>query len=808
MTKKFLRKVLSILLAAAFVITSIPATALVSKAADTDADLMLYYDFVLQNSYATEIPDASQNQNVGKLERVGGAVEGSYKISDVNLYGKTVKALELPGGENGSYLRLPENILKDKTAATISMWVNLSTDTGYQRIWDIGTDTNKYMYLLSDGGNDGFKGYSAAITNSGWQNEKGVSKGTNFDKNRWVLTTVVLDGRNMSLYENGAQVGETVDTGINISELAETDNNFIGYGQFGDAPTKGQFAEVKMFDRALTAEEIASMYDVTDEGIVSADKDALTLGDTSAVTEGFTLPTTGVNGSTITWTSNNSAIAIENGTASVTRPNAETGNVTVTLTATIAYNGVTDTKEFDVTVAARYTDQQIVEHDAEAAKAAVGDLSALMESFNVPTAGEWGSAITWTSENSAIVIQDGVATVTRPELGQENATGKIKATVSYGTESKTVELDATVLAFREAVTIKGYDAIEVTTRVGVAPTMPNWVTVTYSDDTKNKLKASWPSYIDDSEFASARSFEVEGAIVGETYPIKATVTVVDEAEAVKVAVSEGFDLNDISLDAIGEDGSILTQNRERDIVYLKLLDNDRMLYNFRKTFGQDTKGAQPLGGWDEPTGLLRGHSIGHYMSALSLAYASTGDAELKVKLDEMVHELRTLQKMSKGEAKDFVTKGVLTANWSKDPNEWGEGFVSAYSPDQFALLEQYVPYGSPDSGIWAPYYTLHKLIAGFLDAYMLTSHVFPTQRHHKLFDDVESLFTTCSLRMLKFPLSFLNCPLWLVIIPDFRVPFFLHIADLILLICYRIVLSIYEVSPRFQLSSNQSSSYS
>lgn len=717
MKRNFLRKGLSILLAAAFVITSIPATALVSKAADINDDLILYYDFVLQNSYATEIPDVSNNQNVGKLERVEGAVEGSYKISDVNLYGKTVKALELPGGDDGSYLRLPNNILKDKEAVTISMWVNLSTNTGYQRIWDIGTGTTKYMYLLSDGGNTGFKGYSAAITTSGWSAEKGVSKGTNFDKNRWVLTTVVLDGSSMSLYENGAQVGETVDTGINISELAETDNNFIGYGQFGDAPTKGQFAEVKMFDRALTAEEIASMYDVTDEGIVSADKDALTLGDTSAVTEDFTLPTTGVNGSTITWTSNNSAIAIENGTASVTRPDAETGNVTVTLTATIAYNGVTDTKEFDVTVAARYTDQQIVEHDAEAAKAAVGDLSALMESFNVPTAGEWGSAITWTSENSAIAIQDGVATVTRPEIGQENATGKIKATVSYGAESKTVELDATVLAFREAVSIKGYDAIEVTTRVGVAPTMPNWVTVTYSDDTKNKLKASWPSYIDASKFASAGSFEVEGAIVGETYPIKATVTVVDEAEAVKVAVSESFDLSDISLDAIGEDGSILTQNRERDIVYLKLLDNDRMLYNFRKTFGQDTKGAQPLGGWDEPTGLLRGHSIGHYMSALSLAYASTGDAELKAKLDEMVHELRTLQKMSKGEAKDFVTKGVLTANWSKDPNEWGEGFVSAYSPDQFALLEQYVPYGSPDSGIWAPYYTLHKLIAGFLDAY-------------------------------------------------------------------------------------------
>lgn len=717
MTKKFLRKGLSILLAAAFVITSIPAAALVSKAADPDADLMLYYDFVLQNSYATEIPDVSQNQNVGKLERVEGAVEGSYKISDANIYGKKVKALELPGGADGSYLRLPNNILDGKTAVTISMWVNLFTDTGYQRIWDIGTGTTKYMYLLSDGGNDGFKGYSAAISNSGWQNEKGVSKGTNFDKNRWVLTTVVLDGSKMSLYENGAQIGETVDTGIDISELAGANNNFIGYGQYEDAPTKGQFAEVKMFDRALTADEIASMYDVTDAGIVSADKDALTLGDTSAVTEDIALPSTGVNGSAITWTSENDAIVIEGGVAKVTRPGAEAENVEGTLTATITYNGVTETKSFDVTVIAQYTDQQIVEHDAEAAKAALGDVSALMESFDVPTKGEWGSTITWTSENSAIVIEDGTATVTRPEIGKENATGKIKATVSYGEETKTVEIDATVLAFHEAVTIQGYEAMEVTTRAGVAPTMPNWVSVTYSDGSKNKLKASWPDYIDASKYAAAGTFEVEGAIVGETYPIKATVTVVDEAEAAKVAVSESFDLSDISLDKIGEDGSILTQNRDRDIAYLKLLDNDRMLYNFRKTFGQDTKGAQPLGGWDEPTGLLRGHSTGHYISALSLAYASTGDEELKTKLDEMVHELRTLQLMSKGEAKDFVTKGVLTANWSTNPDEWGEGFVSAYSPDQFALLEQYVPYGSPDSGIWAPYYTLHKLIAGFLDSY-------------------------------------------------------------------------------------------
>ena len=80
----------------------------------------------------------------------------------------------------------------------------------------------------------------------------------------------------------------------------------------------------------------------------------------------------------------------------------------------------------------------------------------------------------------------------------------------------------------------------------------------------------------------------------------------------------------------------------------------------------------------------------------------------------MVHELRELQKLSKGNAQDFKTACTPTSasqsKWSTDPSSWGEGFLSAYSPDQFALLEQYTPYAT----IWAPYYTLHKILAGFI----------------------------------------------------------------------------------------------
>ncbi|MCH5187775.1 MAG: glycoside hydrolase family 127 protein [Oscillospiraceae bacterium] len=159
------------------------------------------------------------------------------------------------------------------------------------------------------------------------------------------------------------------------------------------------------------------------------------------------------------------------------------------------------------------------------------------------------------------------------------------------------------------------------------------------------------------------------------------------------------------------------ENRERTLSYLRELDPDRMLYNFRTAFGVDTKGAEPLGGWEEPTGLLRGHSTGHYISALSIAVSATGEELFREKLRYMVHELRKLQLMSKGDPAAFKTactaENPSQENWSKNPGEWGEGFLSAYSPDQFALLEQFVKY----KDIWAPYYTLHKIVAGMIECY-------------------------------------------------------------------------------------------
>ncbi len=119
--------------------------------------------------------------------------------------------------------------------------------------------------------------------------------------------------------------------------------------------------------------------------------------------------------------------------------------------------------------------------------------------------------------------------------------------------------------------------------------------------------------------------------------------------------------------------------------YLLSLEVDRLLHSFRLNAGLPSN-VKPYGGWEEPKGELRGHFVGHYLSACALMYASTGDARLK----------------QKGEA---VVAG-LAACQAKFPS----GYLSAYPEEFFDRIEK-------QQRVWAPYYTLHKIFAGLLDMY-------------------------------------------------------------------------------------------
>jgi uncharacterized protein len=133
--------------------------------------------------------------------------------------------------------------------------------------------------------------------------------------------------------------------------------------------------------------------------------------------------------------------------------------------------------------------------------------------------------------------------------------------------------------------------------------------------------------------------------------------------------------------------------QQRDRAYLLGLDPDRLLHTFRLNAGLPTT-AKPYGGWEAPTVELRGHSLGHYLTASVLMYEATGDARLKARAVAIVAELRKVQRA-------LPSRGM------------SPGYLSAFPEELFDRVEA-------RKVVWAPYYTLHKIMAGLLDVHRAT----------------------------------------------------------------------------------------
>jgi DUF1680 family protein len=126
-------------------------------------------------------------------------------------------------------------------------------------------------------------------------------------------------------------------------------------------------------------------------------------------------------------------------------------------------------------------------------------------------------------------------------------------------------------------------------------------------------------------------------------------------------------------------------------IFLMQLDVDRLLHVFRLSAGLATT-AQPYGGWEKPDCELRGHFVGHYLSACALMFASDSDTILKQRGDAVVSGLAACQKAL---------------------NQ--DGYLSAYPLSYFDRLDA-------RTQVWAPFYTLHKIMAGLYDMHVHTGN--------------------------------------------------------------------------------------
>jgi DUF1680 family protein len=140
-----------------------------------------------------------------------------------------------------------------------------------------------------------------------------------------------------------------------------------------------------------------------------------------------------------------------------------------------------------------------------------------------------------------------------------------------------------------------------------------------------------------------------------------------------------FALSEVTL----EEG-VLQRARDWNRGYMMRLPNDRLLYNFRMNAGLPSN-AEPLGGWESPSSELRGHFVGHYLSATALLYAGTQDESVLKKANNLVAGI--------AECQDKLALG---------------GYVSAFPEELFNRLDR-------RETVWAPFYTIHKILAGMLD---------------------------------------------------------------------------------------------
>jgi uncharacterized protein len=117
-----------------------------------------------------------------------------------------------------------------------------------------------------------------------------------------------------------------------------------------------------------------------------------------------------------------------------------------------------------------------------------------------------------------------------------------------------------------------------------------------------------------------------------------------------------------------------------------VFDLDRLMHTFRLNAGMPSS-AEPLGGWEAPDCGLRGHFVGHFLSACAKFAFADRDDELKSKAEEIVAVMRLCAR----------------------PN----GYLSAFEEEALDVLER-----EENRNVWAPYYTLHKIMQGLIDSHV------------------------------------------------------------------------------------------
>ena len=192
----------------------------------------------------TTVGDGSGNGHAGTL--TGSGTWGT---------GKSGSALALNGSTD--YVSLPANLVTDLTDFTVCAWVYWNASRNWERVFDFGSGTGRYMFLTprSSSGVVRF-----AITVDGGNGEQAVTGTAALPTAQWVHVAVTLAGQTATLYVNGTAVGSNTAEYFPPWQLGGTTQNWIGRSQYSADPYfNGRIDEFRIYRGALSAADIAAL---------------------------------------------------------------------------------------------------------------------------------------------------------------------------------------------------------------------------------------------------------------------------------------------------------------------------------------------------------------------------------------------------------------------------------------------------------------------------------------------------------------------------------------------------------------------
>lgn len=363
----------------------------------------------------------------------------------------------------GAYVELPDDITAgmDELTVDYDVWVD-PANVGNHQIFgfgsksgscDVATGAQGSIWASNTAPRPGSRFRVVVGTRSLMQNGGRLTEGA------WKHVTYTqarnADGATWTgtVYVDGVQYAQAADLTTPPSvNAAGTSCNYLARSQNpADYSFRGTLADFRVYDRAVTTDEVA---DLAEETVVEGARDdaaAIDLGTVDEIVREIVLPEVGsVAGSAITWTSSDPAVVDVYTppatapkvpvTGRITRPAQGQPDATATLTATVR-KGADEVvvREITVTVAAEFDDAEAVVRDASELELYATD--DVRGNIDLPAEGDSGSTITWESTTDLV---SATGEVDRPAYGRADVEATLTATISRGAETQIKEFAVTI----------------------------------------------------------------------------------------------------------------------------------------------------------------------------------------------------------------------------------------------------------------------------------------------------------------------------------------------------------------------------